>query len=302
MTAYGICFRHDGKVIIMNASPSKLTDTELTISNAKQAKRLIKMPLYFILVLLIGWFPWYAQSRAGVIIAAPTLAAIIIALAYEGKSGLFLLARRVGRWRSNPGWYLFIFLIPALVALIAIGIHWVFGGDLPTFPLFRSDQFQILLVFFVFVFPLTSSAFLEEVGFRGYALPQLQKTLGPLRGTLVLGVFFGAWLLPEFYNSGTAQSTLGIGFYVWFIVTEIAWSLIMTWVFNRTNGSSLIAGWLLHAFFNAWTLLLLTNSIPGEALPLFDIMLFKINTVVLLVVSLVIVFGTKGKLGYRTEK
>jgi membrane protease YdiL (CAAX protease family) len=57
--------------------------------------------------------------------------------------------------------------------------------------------------FIFFLLPWQSSAFLEEIGFRGYALERLQNKLGPLVGTLILGAFFGAWLLPEFFQPGS---------------------------------------------------------------------------------------------------
>ena len=54
------------------------------------------------------------------------------------------------------------------------------------------------MTFVFYLLPWQSSAFLEEIGFRGYAQEKSQQKWGPLVGTLVLGAFFGAWLLPEF--------------------------------------------------------------------------------------------------------
>ena len=170
-------------------------------------------------------------------------------------------------------------------------------GLVPEFPLFVQNQELIIVVFIVFIFPLTSSAFLEETGFRGYALPLLQQKYRPLVGTLIIGTFFGAWLLPEFFLEGSAQMSMGIGFYPFFIITEIAWSVIMTWIFNKTNESALVSGWLFHAFFNAWTMLLLTNAIPGETFPMFDVQLLLVNALVLCVVASILILTTRGKLG-----
>ena len=161
---------------------------------------------------------------------------------------------------------------------------------------------MVLMVFVMFLLPWQSSAFLEEIGFRGFALEELQKKFGPLVGTLILGVFFGAWLLPEFFQPDSIQAAMGgLSFYPWFILTEIGWSLIMTWVYNYTGKSSLIAGYLFHTAFNTWSLVLLTNAIPGEALPAFDRSLFIITAVVVALAGAAVAFLTKGKFGYTAS-
>lgn len=270
-------------------------------TNNPQSVRFVQkyqIAIYFIFTIAIGWLPWYTGGT-GVIIFAPTLAALLVTGMVDGKEGVKTVLRRLTIWRQKPSWYLFILLIPAVTALFAILLHISLGGEGPEFPLFKDDQIVIVLVFFIFLFPLTSSAFLEETGFRGYALPTIQEKMGPLKGTLVLGFFFGAWLLPEFYKKGSVQHIMGINFYFWFIVTEIAWSIIMTWVFNSTKGSSLMSGWLLHGSFNIWTLLILTNAVPGEDLPALDIGLFMANMFIVSFVSIIILIRTKGKLGYN---
>jgi len=156
------------------------------------------------------------------------------------------------------------------------------------------------MVFIFFLLPWQSSAFLEEIGFRGYALEKLQNKWGPLVGTLVLGAFFGAWLLPEFFQPGSFQYSMGgLRFYPWFILTEVGWSILMTWAYNNTNKSSLIAGYLFHTAFNTWSLVLLTNAIPGELPPAFDTTLFIVASMFVALAGVVVLVGTKGKLGFN---
>ena len=162
---------------------------------------------------------------------------------------------------------------------------------------------MVLMVFVFFLLPWQSSAFLEEVGFRGYALEKLQNKYGPLVGTLILGTFFGAWLLPEFFQPDSLQSSMGgLRFYPWFILTEIGWSVLMTWVYNNTRKSSLIAGYLFHTAFNTWSLILLTNAIPGEPPPAFDTTLFIVVSVTVALAGFAAVVATKGQLGFIAEE
>ena len=260
-----------------------------------------KISSFFILTLLIGWFPWYI-GQGSILFAAPALAAFIIAFLENGWGGVMEILRRLGRWRANWRWYVFILFSPAILYALAIGVHILLGGTAPQFPLLRENQQMVLMVFIIFLLPWQSSAFLEEIGFRGYALEKLQNKFGPMLGTLILGTFFGAWLLPEFLNQDSLQYAMGgLSFYPWFILTEIGWSILMTWAYNRTGKSSLIAGYLFHTAFNTWALVLLTNAIPGEPIPALDVNLQITTAIVVALAGIAVAISTKGKLGYQTE-
>jgi membrane protease YdiL (CAAX protease family) len=260
-----------------------------------------RIPVFFVLTLIIGWFPWYT-GRGGIIIVAPTLAGLIVAALSEGKDGLLAVLRRMIHWRVHVRWYLLILLFPVLTSLVAVGVHVLLGGTAPQFPMLRQNQHMILLTFVFYLLPWQSSAFLEEIGFRGYAQEESQRRWGPLVGTLILGAFFGAWLLPEFLRPESNQAAMGgLSFYPWFILTEIGWSLIVAWVYNKTGKSGLIAGYLFHTAFNVWPFVLLTSAIPGEPLPAFDTTLFIVNALVVAVAGVFVAVATKGQLGYTTD-
>ena len=258
--------------------------------------------LFFTLTLIIGWLPWYT-GRGSLFIFAPTLAALIVAFLVGGTKGIVEVFRRIVRWRASVWWYLIILLSPALLYSIAIGLRVFMGGSTPGFPMFRENQHLLLLTFVFFLLPWQSSAFLEEVGFRGYALEELQNKCGPMVGTLILGVFFGTWLLPEFFQADTAQAAMGgIGFFPWFVLTEVGWSVLMTWVYNNTNKSSLIAGYLFHTAFNFWTMTVLTDAIPGQPMPQFDTVLFVIVALVVALAGGLLIIATKGQLGFQPDE
>ena len=260
-----------------------------------------QIPVFFVLTLIIGWFPWYTGG-SGIIIVAPTLAGLIVAALAGGKDGILDVLRRMVRWRADVRWYIFIALFPVLTSLVAIGVHVLLGGTAPQFPLLKQNQHLILLTFVFYLLPWQSSAFLEEVGFRGYAQEESQKRWGPLVGTLILGAFFGAWLLPEFLRPDSNQYAMGsLRFYPWFILTEIGWSVMMAWVYNKTKKSGLISGYLFHTAFNVWPFVLLTNAVPGEALPAFDTTLLIVNAVVVTLAAAILVIVTRGRLGCSDE-
>ena len=75
----------------------------------------------------------------------------------------------------------------------------------------------------------------------------------------------------------------------------------MAWVYNRTNKSALIAGYLFHTAFNVWPFVLLTNAVPGETFTAFDTRLFVVNAVVVALVGAIVAGVTGGQLGYTRE-
>lgn len=85
----------------------------------------------------------------------------------------------------------------------------------------------------------------EEAGWRGYALPRLQRSFGPWRGTLVLGVLWAGWHLPLFLIPG-----YGGGSFMNYLALVAALAFVMTMAWNLSRGSLPVAI-LLHAVFNA---------------------------------------------------
>jgi uncharacterized protein len=78
----------------------------------------------------------------------------------------------------------------------------------------------------------------EEFGWRGLALPLLQRRFSPFWASLILGVVWAVWHAPAFAMSGTPQSAWSFGP---FFVGLIAITVIMTPLFNASRGSLLIA-------------------------------------------------------------
>ena len=124
-----------------------------------------QISIFFAVTLIIGWFPWYT-GRGSIIYAAPSLAAFIVAFLADGRKGVLDILRRLGRWRANWRWYVFILFSPAVIYSLAVGVHVLLGGTAPQFPMLRENQQMILMVFIYFLLPWQSSAFLEEIGFR----------------------------------------------------------------------------------------------------------------------------------------
>lgn len=78
----------------------------------------------------------------------------------------------------------------------------------------------------------------EEIGWRGFALPILQRRFVPFWAGLILGVIWAVWHLPAFLLSGTPQAAWD---FMPFFAGSVACSVILTAFFNDARGSLLLA-------------------------------------------------------------
>lgn len=227
----------------------------------------------------------------------PALAAIIMTSIVEGRAGLLRLRQRIRQWRAGWQWYLFILVgIPALILLGII----IQPGALASF----QGLTPVLLV----SYPLTFVAVWfgggplgEEIGWRGFALPRMQPRYGPLWGTLLLGVLWSFWHLLEYLmptqggGPGTGLATFLTNFSMFFLMV-LALAIIFTWVFNHTRGSIFISI-TAHASIDTpqvvWVPLFL--AVDYTSLILAGLIGFGVT-------ALLIVFLTRGRLGYQPSQ
>jgi len=224
----------------------------------------------------------------------PFLAAYIMIGITEGKAGLLRFRRSLGQTRVGWQWYVFILL--GIPALFLLGMAF-FPGVLASFQGFPANFSVVYLVTLILIF-FGGGPLGEEPGWRGFALPRLQPRFGTLRGTLLLGILWTFWHLPDYLNDaqrggpGTnLLSLLSINLPI-FLLMVMGMAVIFTWVFNHTHGSVFIAI-LLHASINGF----------GTAMALFNASILANSDLVIciavVVPALLILILTRGRLGYQ---
>jgi membrane protease YdiL (CAAX protease family) len=260
--------------------------------------------VYAALTLLLGWTPWYLTGEPTHLFFVPLLTALIMAPLVGGREGLMNFLRRMVRVRAPWYTWLVALLLPGAIALAAIAIHVLLGGQAPDAAMLKLNPAMLGQVAFIavsFFLPLGSDN-LGEFGFRGFGIPALQDKWGSLLGTLILGLFVTLWFLPQFFNPDSPQTSMGgMRFFPFFLITEVGWSFMMTWVFNKSRGSSLIAGYIFHSAFNFWTVaLLVPATVQGGELgfaPTFDTRLLTINALLIGLTAVGFIVATRGELG-----
>lgn len=247
---------------------------------------------FFIIAYALAWIPLIALLAAGPLDAdrltsppvalavfftsyAPAFAALLVLWLGGDHAERHAYLQRLRTWRVRPIWYLAALGLPALGYLLAAGpVSWFLGG---------SVALLAPSAFIIFALVLNPG---EELGWRAFALPQMQRRLGPVVASLVLGLLWGGWHLPLYLSRP--------GFFAEFLVVTPALSILMTWLFNNTVGSFLIAV-LFHWSFDAVPEAL--RFTPATT----DPGVFAVVTTAFVLLAVIVIAYTRGRLGYAAS-
>jgi len=263
-----------------------------------------QLVLFLALTFIISWIPWYLGGD-GFFTWGVSAAGLIVVAVADGKQGLRVMTRRLGRWRASPMLWAVAVLVPVAMVIVAIGIHALSGGETPPFTLWKEEWYLTPVLALILLTPFGGPGGEEYFGWRGYAQAKLLERWGqwsPLIASVVIGTAWGVWHLPEFFNPLSTQYALGMAFFVPFIVTEIAASIVITWLYIKTGGSVLIAGVVYHLMIDMSSTALIdftvTGMLDGDVVPPADARLIAIIFAVQSMVALSLVVATRGRLGY----
>jgi membrane protease YdiL (CAAX protease family) len=196
----------------------------------------------FITKQLPMWFHYFAAL-------GPLSAALIMTLLIDGSLGLRNLIARIFKWRVDIRYYVFSILVPVGLFALACTLNRIFTGSWPNLALLGSvDYLPYLTPFGALGVWLITFGLGEEIGWRGFALPHLQKRRSATVSTLILGALWACWHLPMFFYRDT-YIQMGIFGFPMLAVSLLCAAMIFTWLYNGTGGSLWIVI-IFHAVFN----------------------------------------------------
>lgn len=230
---------------------------------------------FFVLTYLLSWTAWsplvvadWWATWSPLVVAGDAGTMLLIVMGGFGPLvAAALVTRAIGesvrdwagqllRWRVPGQYWAVALLLPAVAVLGASAIHIVgFGG---AFAPASTSTLALYPVLFLQVFFVGGGN--EELGWRGFALPRLQRQYSALVASLVIGVGWFAWHLPLFVVGGSSQAGVPVLYYG---LAVIALSVVFTWLYNETGGSVLLT-MALHASVNTGGILYLVGG--GAAL------------------------------------
>lgn len=181
------------------------------------------------------------------VVYTPAIAAFTLVIRQAGLPGLRRYLSRLLLWRVHWSWC--VFLVVGIPVLFYGGA--ALKGNLFTAP-FPFSNWQGAVSALAFMLVLGP---IEEFGWRGFALPLLQRRYKPIWAGMILGAIWGAWHFPAFFLDGTSHSSWS---FLPFFIGSVAIGVIVTPLYNSSGGSILLP-MLLH-----WQLI---NPVFPDAAP-----------------------------------
>ncbi len=179
---------------------------------------------FLLLAFPLSWSIVPLTGGEGINPTGPLLAALAVSAAIGGRSAVGSWLRLSFTNRGPLRWHaIAIGVIVGLYGLAALAAF-ALGAAGPS----SAELGAWTEILFVFPLYLLLIAAPEESGWRGFVLPRLTETLGPLRATAVLGLIVAVWHVPLVVAGSQAAAVLAAVF---------ASQFVFTWLQRRTNGS-----------------------------------------------------------------
>jgi len=214
----------------------------------------------------------------------PFIAALVISRIADGPGAIGKLFSRLLKVRANPIWFLAAFAVVPLNTWGSTALLPLFGidpGPMDFLPKIIPGLFFGLM-----------AGFMEELGWRGFLQPRLQRRFSALTSALIIGLFWGIWHgLPDFWGVGSQMGNLVIPYYLLVgpgILTLYA--IFQAWIANNTKGSLFFALFF-HASISS-SAFIFSPSVQLPTVTLYHALIsFAINAIE--VVIIILVFGPK---------
>jgi membrane protease YdiL (CAAX protease family) len=214
----------------------------------------------------LRYAPWVTST-------GPSLAGLLMTLWLYGLPGLRRLALQLTPWSVGRAWPVLAvcLLFPLGVIVLTAGILAALGASVPP-P--SWEGWSSYLYGAIVGGGLIGPGLMEEIGWRGFALPHLQRRYSALTSSLIIGSMWAFWHWPNFVIPSDRPPWWHVAA---FVPVTVAVSLVFAWVYNSTGGS-LFAVVLLHgAIYTASGL----RAAPGpEAMALSDILRLLLFTAI----------------------
>ena len=159
---------------------------------------------------------------------APALSAISVTAIAGGRAGVRALFAGAFRTPAAAWWFVFAVAYMPAIKLTAALIHRVALG---MWPRFGTEPLILIPLAIAISTPVQIG---EELGWRGFALPRMSAAMGPRSASLVLGLLWAFWHLPQFFipEADTYSQS-----FVIFVLQVIAMSVAMAWLYQKASGN-----------------------------------------------------------------
>lgn len=256
-----------------------------------------RIGVFVFLAFALSWWAWplalLNPASSAQVSFGPIIAAFLVAAVAGGRGQVVRLLRAVVRWRVPWSRYVIALAGPFLVTAVVAVLAGSFGviNSAAVGEAFGWSAWSAVPLLFVTTALLGGPLF-EEVGWRGFLLDELQRRRTVLVSTVVVGLVWAAWHLPLLISEPTGQRP-PLPFLVWILGQAV----MLTWIYNISSGSVLLAI-LFHTAVNVSARLLLEPFVGQEGF----LSLWWLLAAAYALVAILLLGATRGRLGLGTSR
>lgn len=191
-----------------------------------------KIFVFLVLAFALSSISYYVMISTGtgfkvgaIFMWSPGVAAILTKLLYRESLKDF-------GWQPGDRKYLFLGLgIPFLYASIIYSLVWITGlGDFSPQPFFQIAIFATAGLLFACL-----AALGEEIGWRGFLIPELIKFTSFTKAALVTGIIWAIWHYPGIIFADYNSTTPLVFQLIVFTIAVIGYSILTAWLRLKTG-------------------------------------------------------------------
>lgn len=202
---------------------------------------------YFTLTLSISWAGAFAVAApyvirrtpiptfAGILIfpamlLGPLVSGFLMAGITGGRRGIKAIFAGMNPARIAPVWYTALLIPPALILPLLLLLEHTVS------PAFAPNHFWLGVAFGV------PAGLFEEIGWSGFAFPQMRRSRSGFPAAILLGILWSLWHLPaiNFLGASAPHGQYWFVFFFAFAFAMTAMRVLISWLLQNT-GSVLLA-------------------------------------------------------------
>ncbi len=198
---------------------------------------------FFVFTFLFTWVFWgfslldaheiitlpFNRGYFGIVGAfGPSIVGMVYLIKYNSKSFKEIMNNTFVLPRNKFNYFVAFLLMPLIFFLAYLFTSTVLdvSYSLSSF----EEPFMIPVIYFYIL--LLGGPLGEEIGWRGYALPEMMKRLSPMSAAILIGIIWSFWHLPAFFIPGSSQAPIP---FLPYVFNTILLSIIITLLYIKSN-------------------------------------------------------------------